>query len=319
MILLLQICFRLNSVRLHGKDLKPLVNKDLSKRIRSISAVCSDQKIARNDIKVAAKIISNLDRKHGLWVDADNPLLSSASDYLIDEIAAEEEELLSKAVDSTETVENHDTAGDLDVNEEVLKVLDKLILYLRIVHSTDYYSSGQYPLEDEMPNRLGLLHVRETLDRGLHLSGAEADRLNTERGLKLSHLTRTPTTLQGEEAAKLGEAGRIFWLDLSLFIAGLKLESDEIEKFVSSNCQEISKDKWLCPLSGKKFKSPEFIKKHILNKFPDRVEKVKLETEFYNNYIRDPARPELPERPNKPVVQIKPTERHLTEGIGVSM
>ena len=103
-----------------------------------------------------------------------------------------------------------------------------------------------------------------------------------------------------------------------MFFEGLKTESDEVEKFVSSNCQEISKDKWLCPLSGKKFKAPDFIRKHILNKFPEQVEKVKQETEFYNNYIRDPARPELPERPNKPVVktQPKPTARPArnTEG-----
>ena len=91
-----------------------------------------------------------------------------------------------------------------------------------------------------------------------------------------------------------------------MFFEGLKTESDEVEKFVSSNCQEISKDKWLCPLSGKKFKAPDFIRKHILNKFPEQVEKVKQETEFYNNYIRDPARPELPESPNKPVVQTQP-------------
>ena len=51
----------------------------------------------------------------------------------------------------------------------------------------------------------------------------------------------------------------------------------------------------MCPLSGKKFKAPDFIRKHIFNKFPEELEKVKRETEFYNNYIRDPSRPELPD------------------------
>ena len=59
-------------------------------------------------------------------------------------------------------------------------------------------------------------------------------------------------------------------------------------------------------LSGKKFKAPDFIKKHIFNKFPDELEKVKLETEFYNNYIRDPSRPELPEHPPKQSLQTQP-------------
>lgn len=28
----------------------------------------------------------------------------------------------------------------------------------------------------------------------------------------------------------------------------------QVEKFLSANSVELSKDKWLCPLSGKKFK-----------------------------------------------------------------
>ena len=34
----------------------------------------------------------------------------------------------------------------------------------------------------------------------------------------------------------------------------MKNEEDEVEKFVQANTQELGKDKWLCPLSGKKFK-----------------------------------------------------------------
>jgi hypothetical protein len=35
----------------------------------------------------------------------------------------------------------------------------------------------------------------------------------------------------------------------------LKNEKDEVDKFVSANTQELAKDKWLCPLSGKLFSS----------------------------------------------------------------
>ena len=31
----------------------------------------------------------------------------------------------------------------------------------------------------------------------------------------------------------------------------LKNEEEEVEKFVMANTQELAKDKWLCPLSGK--------------------------------------------------------------------
>lgn len=36
----------------------------------------------------------------------------------------------------------------------------RIILYLRIVHSVDYYNHCEYPNEDEMPNRCGILHAR---------------------------------------------------------------------------------------------------------------------------------------------------------------
>lgn len=39
-------------------------------------------------------------------------------------------------------------------------VLDRLLLYLRTVHSVDYYNHCEYPNEDEMPNRCGIMHAR---------------------------------------------------------------------------------------------------------------------------------------------------------------
>jgi hypothetical protein len=51
----------------------------------------------------------------------------------------------------------------------------------------------------------------------------------------------------------------------------------EVEKFIQANTQELAKDKWLCPLSGKKFKGPEFVRKHIFNKHAEKVDEVKKE------------------------------------------
>lgn len=42
----------------------------------------------------------------------------------------------------------------------LFQVLDRLVWYLRIVHSIDYYNTCEYPSEDEMPNRCGMIHVR---------------------------------------------------------------------------------------------------------------------------------------------------------------
>ena len=55
----------------------------------------------------------------------------------------------------------------------------------------------------------------------------------------------------------------------------------EVEKFVTANTQELAKDKWLCPMSGKKFKGPEFVRKHIFNKHGEKVEEVKMEVRHH--------------------------------------
>lgn len=55
---------------------------------------------------------------------------------------------------------------------------------------------------------------------------------------KLSPLFSLKEILSEEEAGKMGR----------------KDPENEVEKFVNANTQELGKDKWLCPLSGKKFK-----------------------------------------------------------------
>lgn len=41
----------------------------------------------------------------------------------------------------------------IEEDKELTRVLDRLVLYLRVVHSVDYYSCTEYPNEDEMPHR----------------------------------------------------------------------------------------------------------------------------------------------------------------------
>ena len=48
----------------------------------------------------------------------------------------------------------------------VLKVVDKMLLYLRVVHSFDYYSAMEYAHEDEMPHRCGIIHCRGAVPTG---------------------------------------------------------------------------------------------------------------------------------------------------------
>lgn len=252
-----------------------------------------DKKVVRNDIKLAAKIITNLDTKWSLWqkeksddsigLSSSNPLLANITDYLIEEASAEEEELLGRG-EGGEEGEEGQQGVNISRDDELIKVLDKMILYLRIVHSVDFYNHSEYPNEDEMPNRCGILHARG-IPPTATVTNNEVDEYIAGFEKKMGGFLVPRQDLTDDEAQKLG----------------LKNEEDEVEKFVSANTQELAKDKWLCPLSGKKFKGPDFVQKHIHNKHGEKVEEVKKEVKFFNSYLKDPRRPQLPEHPtNKP-------------------
>merc|ERR1719273_2482092 len=293
-----EICYSLNNIRLRDFELGPIVNRDLSRRIRTVNGITVDRKVVRNDIKLAAKVITNLDLKWGLWQkpqenrDADdakasvdmgiisnNPILNNITDYLIEEASAEEEELLGKNND-LEDGEEGEEGNKVTREEELCKVLDKLLLYLRIVHSVDFYNHSEYPNEDEMPNRCGIMHARG-IQPASNVTITDVEDYCATFEKKMGSFLHPRTDLTDDEAGKLG----------------MKNEEDEVEKFVQANTQELGKDKWLCPLSGKKFKGPDFVRKHIFNKHGEKVDEVKKEVQYYNNYLRDPKRPQLPENP----------------------
>lgn len=92
-------------------ELGAIVNRDLSKRIRSVNGVTNHKQVARNDMKLCANIINNFDKRSGLWqpnegeqpatentygVVSRNPVLQNITDFLIEEASAEEEELLGE-------------------------------------------------------------------------------------------------------------------------------------------------------------------------------------------------------------------------------
>lgn len=117
----------MNNVRLRDTDLSPIVNRDLSRRIRTVNGITPHKVIVRNDIRLAAKVIQHLDSKWKLWnedednenapkesygVYSSNPVLKNITDYLIEEASAEEEELLGmgQSSDGEEGVEVRDGA-----------------------------------------------------------------------------------------------------------------------------------------------------------------------------------------------------------------
>lgn len=54
-------------IQLRDCELGAIVNRDLSRRIRSVNGLTSHKQIVRHDIKLSAKIVHNLDNRVGLW------------------------------------------------------------------------------------------------------------------------------------------------------------------------------------------------------------------------------------------------------------
>lgn len=324
-----EICWSLNNIRLRDCELGAIVNRDLLRRIRTVNGITAHKQIVRHDIKLSAKIVHNLDLKVGLWstttkrnddiagklMDIDkndnaseaeqaafglsskNPILKNITDYLIEEASAEEEELLGVSGDQEEG-QLGDGEGPIERDPTLITVLDRLILYLRIVHSVDYYNHCEYPNEDEMPNRCGIMHVRGPAPTA-KVTSSELQEYCRNFETKMNAFLTPAVIVAIDDFDKLGA----------------KDSEAEVEKFVQANTQELAKDKWLCPLSGKKFKGPDFIRKHIFNKHGEKVSEVKAEAEYFNNYLKDPKRPMLPEHPgNKAPVREAPRENFPSYG-----
>lgn len=169
-----------------------------------------------------------------------NPLLRNITEYLIEEASAEEEELLggcpldldpidgSSAVkdpvsasgegtgeaDGEEGAANGGSNGGgslsglsggtkLERDEALIAVLDRMLLYLRIVHSTDYYSLSEYPQEDEMPNRIGLIHGRGLFSSARVAASEIADYMKDFEA-RVAPLLAPAPVVTPEEAKKLG-------------------------------------------------------------------------------------------------------------------
>ncbi|XP_063708105.1 serrate RNA effector molecule homolog isoform X3 [Culicoides brevitarsis] len=290
-----EICWNLNNIRLRDCELGAIVNRDLSRRVRPVNGITVHRNIIRSDIKLAAKIAHNLDEKANLWkleegatenlkngdtfgFQTRNPVLQNITDFIIEEGSAEEEELLGLSKD-----ENKAAGGEgemIERDDELIQVLDKIILYLRIVHSVDFYNHCEYPYEDEMPNRCGIIHARGPPPQN-PVTQTEIQDYTRNFEQKMEQFLAKSVEVEEEELKRLGS----------------KDADNEVEKFIKANSQELGKDKWLCPLSGKKFKGPDFIRKHIFNKHSEKVEEVRKEVEYYNNYLKDAKRPQLPENP----------------------
>ncbi|CAL8071360.1 unnamed protein product [Calicophoron daubneyi] len=247
------------------------------------------------DLLSAATILSSL--------TSENPLLTGLTDYLVDEGSAEEELLLSggfQAMSFASGFPNQPMLSDvnrLSDDTEMLRALDRLIFYLRVVHSVDFYAPALYPNEDAMPHPCQLIHLRSS-------------KMEVTKALsKIKPLGDGHPKMAAYETLFANQLKRIIRLAHPLSegdCKGLGLRSVEevVDAFVKANTRRKKRKTdviWVCPLSDKKFRDPIYVKKHIMNKHMEKVEAAKKDNAyFFNNYLKDPMRPQLPIEPRLP-------------------
>uniref|UniRef100_A0A914HB15 Serrate RNA effector molecule homolog n=1 Tax=Globodera rostochiensis TaxID=31243 RepID=A0A914HB15_GLORO len=237
-----------------------------------------------------SKLLSDLD---DAVLHSRNPILSGIVNYMVEESSAEEEFLLERACAADGTP--LEITQQYEEDRALIQMLDRLLLYLRIVHSVDFYAALHYPQEDQMPNRLGLFHVRRippsiaAAKRAPQLAKSTVDGHVESFNARFENgILKKCTPLAERELQKLGK----------------KDAEKAVEEFVNVNTQQLGPEKWLCPLSGKKFKGPEFVHKHITTKYKEEVDKMRHEALYFNNFITDPNRPHNPQLFEQPKTRV---------------
>ncbi|EUB58321.1 Serrate RNA effector molecule [Echinococcus granulosus] len=321
-----KICWALNTNPVlrekwhQGKDSNDLcatVNRELAQRIRPVSAALTRHRpVMRNDLRIASRLVAQLDTKHSLWslpgdeegdavtnacpvpglpgVFSANPLMRNLTDFLVDETASEEEAMLNRS--TGKAIDIIDGEGDktasfspIDTDSSLLRALDRLIIYLRIVYSIDYYAATLYQLEDLMPHRCGIFHARGTLDsRGSTTPTVTQREVNdyiSTFNEKMANLLDVPRDLTDEEIEALGARD----------------PEAAAEAFIEANIQKRTSKKKpyvLYLLSG--FRVLKRMTLCVIldaRSFGFVLYQTRSFAIFFNNFLRDPKRPSLPEAP----------------------
>ena len=137
------------------------------------------------------------------------------------------------------------------------------LTYLLLVHHIDFFDCDtQYQDSGDRFHCIGkrVYRLNKRLAYSPNSDGVEAD-LNPEQKDLLALASEKIADVSNPEAIQKETAEREQEVkDFDAFKEELK------EKFISMNTVEEAPNRYRCPLSGKLFRGPEFIKKHILSK-----------------------------------------------------
>ena len=233
------------------------------------------------------------------WEDSVNPIYLEAMKFIQDYEDMYQERLVelldyqpaaSRRVDNDNDSDHGDGNNknqveedtiEIDAIEDIFNVLDPLLLYLRIVHSVDFYAQAEYgKYEDDSSCRCNLYHVRGAIPaQGIAMRTAKDWVTKFENKINDSLLKPNYFTSNFGKIENLS--------DSEAEALGLKIEENEVELFIEKNTVKMEEEKYLCPISNKKFKGKEYVRKHIMNKHMHKVNEVKDEVAYFNRYVYD--------------------------------
>ncbi|KAF0990377.1 hypothetical protein HZS_4529 [Henneguya salminicola] len=271
--------------------------------IRAIRGVWDAKKVVIEQIKIIVEIIKKLDESMCVYsnrfptIPDYNPRLENEStnesespketksgseseehdsfdegDDIIDNykdnsLIFEAEKILNQQIAQPTDVDNEAT------DSQLLSMLDSLVMYLRIVHSYDFYSFSSNSQENDMPGRCQTLSIRKSFP----LSSIKPNKIETQ----IDTILCKTRTLFFDSCAILNS-------DVFDEISGdLKKEKTEIDNYMEEKAKELRPNVWICHICKKKFQGKDFVHKHILNKHSQNLEFVKINVNFYNNFIID--------------------------------
>lgn len=162
--------------------------------------------------------------------------------------------------------------------EDSIRYLDRLLWYLRIVHSFDYYKKTMYKFEDELTLRMGVIHLRDDSSEPPEDRCAIEDYLlKTSKELQAFGLSQTQRYVtKDEERYNYRSYGRVITDELTSY-------AQRIQKPKSSDTEEVYK----CKHCTKVFQKLSDIGRHFVSKHRWAVDAIEVETDFFNAYLFD--------------------------------
>lgn len=256
-----RLCWEYNAHKFNGQETKAIVNKEMNNRIRFTQFWFCHEAAAKVDLKNVARMLTHFEGE-------DCPLLETIKDFLIEE-TNEEAQILG-------VEEQNVTKFEFTQNNDLMKALDRIILYLRCVHSFDYYAATEYIGEDDMPQKIGIIFARPRAPMTYGENPQETLREFIEAQKSRVDALLDKPILSETEQKQLGKRNA----------------EEEVENFIYQHTFEKKPgEKYVCKLTKKRFTAPEFVRKHIFNRCGDKLDEVRADVEFFNNYVADPRRP----------------------------